>query len=167
MIAVASGYDFIAALRNDGRVVVWGYMGSGVTNVPTEAQSGVAAIAAGAWHMLALKTNGTIVGWGFDCCGQATPPEAAQSGVTSIACGRNSSFAVLGTAFALKTQRSGNNFVISWPTNAIGFTLQSSPGITAPWAWTDAMNSPALQDGRWTITSPTTGTAQYFRLRKP
>lgn len=83
--AVSAGEILSMALRGGGTggVVVWG--DPALTNVPTEARSGVTAIAAGAYHALAIKDGG-IIAWGapnYDR-GQSTVPSHLTSGVGAV-----------------------------------------------------------------------------------
>ena len=58
---------------------------------------------------------------------------------------------------------SGGIALLSWPTNAAGFTLQSTTNLASP-LWTT--NSPALVvvNGQNSVTNPISGTQQFFRL---
>ncbi len=62
--AVAAGWDFSLALRNDGTVLAWGDNSHDETNVPA-GLSNVTAIAAGQYHGLALLANGAVTNWGY------------------------------------------------------------------------------------------------------
>jgi len=92
---VLNGVDTIAcgmgdnslALKN-GAVLSWGYNPRGLSNIPTDAQSGVSAIAEGYSHAVALK-DGVVIAWGDNEFGQCNTPIAAKSGVSAIACGMN------------------------------------------------------------------------------
>ena len=68
VIQVAAGNRYVAALRANGTVVVWGLENTlpdpSILMVPSEAQSGVVQIASGATHLLARRSDGTVVGWG-------------------------------------------------------------------------------------------------------
>jgi len=55
------------------------------------------------------------------------------------------------------------NVVVTWPTNAIGFTLQSTTDLASPASWTNSGVSVIL-NGQYTVTNPITGTQQFFRL---
>jgi len=81
IIAIAAGYNFSYALRNDGTVWSWGSnlsgnLGNGNTtntNVPiqvTVLTGSFIAIDAGANWGMALKSDGTIWGWGSNTDGQ-------------------------------------------------------------------------------------------------
>jgi len=52
------------------------------------------------------------------------------------------------------------------PTNATGFTLQSSTNLVSPAIWTT--NSPAavVVNGQNTVTNPPSGTLRFYRLMR-
>jgi uncharacterized repeat protein (TIGR03803 family) len=58
----------------------------------------------------------------------------------------------------------GTNVILTWPTNAAGFSLQSSTNLVSPAVWTT--NSPAsvVVNGQNTVTNPISGTQKFFRL---
>ena len=62
---------------------------------------------------------------------------------------------------------STESMIVSWPTNATGFTLQSTPSLTPPVTWNDVTNQPTVLGGLITVTNPISGPAEFFRLRKP
>jgi hypothetical protein len=173
-----------------GSVVGWGdndFSGNtdGNKDVPLAAQSGVTAIAAGYRHTVALKNDGTVVAWGWDCYGQVTgtattedPSPAVASpvtlggqvlrGVTAIAVGPDHTVALIGGVEllpSLKARPTGNELILSWPTNAPGFTLQSTLDLTPPVRWLDFTGVPAVVAAHFTLTNTITGT-QFYRLRK-
>ncbi|MSR33540.1 MAG: hypothetical protein EXS12_01840 [Phycisphaerales bacterium] len=90
--AIAGGEYHTMALKN-GAVLVWGYNGDGVCNIPSEATSGVTAIAGGEYHTIALK-GGSVLAWGYNYFGQCDIPASANSGITAIGAGANHTLAV-------------------------------------------------------------------------
>ena len=167
VIAIAAGSAHTLALKNNGSVVGWGNNYYGQTTVPVAAQSGVKAITAGEDHSVALKQNGTVVVWGGN--GQTNVP-ADLTGVVGISTGTHHTAALVGAVPLLPTlnaKSSGNQLVLSWPTNAIGFTLQSTPSLSPAVTWSDASNVPALSGGKWTVTNSLAGGARFYRLHKP
>ncbi len=60
----------------------------------------------------------------------------------------------------------GNQLVLSWPTNAAGFTLQSSSDLSSSAAWTDFTDSPFLVADQYFVTNSVSGPAQFYRLKK-
>ena len=98
-------------------------------------------------------------------------PVAAQSGVTAMAAGWDHTVALLGsgpvTPVSLNARSSGNELILSWPANVVGFTLQSTLNLTPPVTWIDSTQSPAVIGAQFTVTQTISGSAQFYRLRKP
>ena len=57
-----------------------------------------------------------------------------------------------------------SGIVLTWPTNAVGFTLQSTTNLGSPAVWTT--NSPAsvVIGGQNVVTNPISGPRQFYRL---
>ena len=66
----------------------------------------------------------------------------------------------------LYARRSENQLLLSWPTNKVGFKLQSTLTLTPPVAWLDWTNPVAIVGTQFTATNAATGTARLFRLSK-
>lgn len=56
--------------------------------------------------------------------------------------------------------------IVSWTTNATGFTLLSTLNLTPPVTWLDVTNPPAVLGGQFTVTNAGSGGAQFFRLSR-
>ena len=56
------------------------------------------------------------------------------------------------------------NVILTWPTNAAGFTLQSTTNLVSPAVWTTDSPAPVVVNGQNTVTNPISGTQQFFRL---
>jgi len=169
-------------LKNDGAVVAWGSDYYGETTVPVAAQGGVTAVAAGGSHTVALKNDGTVVAWGYNFYGAVTgipttddaiaSPVTLEgqvlSGVTAIAAGGGTVALIGGVPLlpSLKVRPNGNELILSWPTNAPGFTLQSTPDLTPPVTWIDSPSVPTVIGAHFTLTNTTTGGARFYRLMK-
>jgi len=162
------------ALKNDGSVVVRPNF-DGQMMAPIEVQSGVIAIAVGGYceggcsgHGVALKNDGTVVAWGQFGQGQTSVP-VGLNGVTAIAAGSDHTVALVGTGSlmpSLNARPRGNALVLSWPTNAVGFTLQSTLDLTPPITWIDSTSPPAVIGAQFTVTNSLSGNAQFYRLKK-
>ena len=74
---------------------------------------------------------------------------------------------VAATPVSLTLRPSGNEMILSWPADAVGFTLQSTLDLTPPVTWNEVTNPPAVLGGQFTVTNPASSGAQFFRLRKP
>jgi hypothetical protein len=62
------------------------------------------------------------------------------------------------------TLANSNSVVLRWPTNAVGFVLQSSLAVTGSYA--NAGISPSVIGANYTTLLPRTNAASFFRLRK-
>ncbi|MGA3141759.1 MAG: choice-of-anchor tandem repeat GloVer-containing protein [Verrucomicrobiota bacterium] len=58
----------------------------------------------------------------------------------------------------------GENVILTWPTNAFVFTLQSSTGLGSAANWNTNSPSPVVIGGQNVIINPLTGTQMFFRL---
>jgi uncharacterized repeat protein (TIGR03803 family) len=79
-----------------------------------------------------------------------------------------------GTVFSISLPRTANppqlaiipanaNVILTWPTNAVGFVLQSTTNLQSP-LWTTNSAPPVVINGQNTVTNPFTGAEQFFRL---
>lgn len=65
----------------------------------------------------------------------------------------------------LKAARSGNNVIISWPTNySAGLSLQSASSLGPDATWMPVNTLPAPVSGLWVVTNSPSGSNQFFRL---
>jgi hypothetical protein len=67
------------------------------------------------------------------------------------------------TAPALTITSSGADVVLTWPTNATGFTLQSSPNLASA-IWVTNLPPPVVVNGINTLTLPLSGPERFYRL---
>ena len=58
------------------------------------------------------------------------------------------------------------NVILTWPTNAAGFTLQSATELGSSAVWTTNSPGPVVVNGQNAITNPISGTKQFFRLSR-
>ncbi len=58
----------------------------------------------------------------------------------------------------------GSNVEISWPTNATGYTLYSSPAV-APTTWT-SVGAGTISGGNYVVTSPVSAAPKFYRLQQ-
>ncbi len=59
----------------------------------------------------------------------------------------------------------GANVILTWPTNAVGFTLQSTTNLISPADWSTNSPAPIVIGGQNVVTNPITGPQQFYRLR--
>ncbi len=62
---------------------------------------------------------------------------------------------------------SGANMLLTWPTNAVGFLLQSTTNLASPVIWTTNAPEPMVVNGQNTVTNPVSGSEKFFRLIAP
>jgi len=65
----------------------------------------------------------------------------------------------------LTSWQSGNQLILAWRTNYLGFTLQGSDGLSPP-NWTDCTNSSGISAGQFWVTNSLSSGSRFFRLRK-
>ena len=59
-----------------------------------------------------------------------------------------------------------SGIVLTWPTNAAGFTLQSTTNLVSPAFWSTNSPAPVVIGGQNTVTNPIAGPQQFFRLSR-
>jgi uncharacterized repeat protein (TIGR03803 family) len=59
---------------------------------------------------------------------------------------------------------SRTNLVLTWPTNAVGFTVQSATNFVAPVFWTNVSSGSAIVNGQNTVTNPIFDAQRFYRL---
>jgi len=64
------------------------------------------------------------------------------------------------------TQTDPQHAVLTWPTNAQDWALESADVVTAT-SWTPATNAPNVTGTNFTLSISTAGGQQFFRLHKP
>jgi uncharacterized repeat protein (TIGR03803 family) len=55
------------------------------------------------------------------------------------------------------------NSILTWQTDATGFTLRSTTNLASP-IWTTSLPSPVVVNGQNTVTNPISGTQRFYRL---
>ncbi len=68
---------------------------------------------------------------------------------------------------ALNISLVGNSVVLSWSTNAPGFSLRSTPVLGSNSVWTIVPLPVNVVNGQNTVTNTLSGAAAYFRLQEP
>jgi len=62
--------------------------------------------------------------------------------------------------------QSGTNLILTWPTNAIGFTLQTAASLQSPAGWVDITASPSVVGAQFNVTNAMMGASQFYRLAR-
>ena len=65
----------------------------------------------------------------------------------------------------LTVAKTGTNFVLSWPTNAIGFRLQWATSAASA-NWSNATQSPVIVNGQNAVTNASMSQFKFYRLSK-
>lgn len=58
----------------------------------------------------------------------------------------------------------GANVILTWPTNATGFALQSTTNLGSLAVWTTNTPEPVIVNGQHAVTNPISGRQKFFRL---
>ena len=64
----------------------------------------------------------------------------------------------------LLAKRSGNELLISWPTNTVGVTLEFTESLASP-VWRTETSARSLDTDRLTVTIPIANENRFYRLR--
>ena len=62
-------------------------------------------------------------------------------------------------------RQSGNQIILSWPTNATGFTLQSSTALSGPVVWSSGF-SPVTVGSNFVVSNTIATGTRFYRLKK-
>ena len=172
--AIAAGYDYGLAVRQDGSVWAWGnnslgQLGDGTTSnrsAPVQVQglSGVKAVSGSVGgHSVALKNDGTVWAWGYNFFGQlgdgsetnrSTPAQVkGLSGVMAVSAGLGHSIAVKqdGTVWAWGSNVFGELGDGTTNSRSAPIQVQGLAGVAAVAASSTAHSVALKQDGTvWT-----------------
>jgi len=69
-----------------------------------------------------------------------------------------------GEAILLKITRAGTTVILSWSTNAAGYSLQSKPNLSAGASWTAVTNVPVQIGSQFFVTNTIGTTSSFYRL---
>jgi uncharacterized repeat protein (TIGR03803 family) len=64
----------------------------------------------------------------------------------------------------LTITRSGIKVILTWPTNATGFTLQSTTNLLSTSVWSTNLPAPVVVNGQNTVTNGISGSQKFYRL---
>jgi uncharacterized repeat protein (TIGR03803 family) len=60
----------------------------------------------------------------------------------------------------------GSNLILTWPTNAVGFTLQVATNLVSQTVWTNLPQFPIVLNGQNLVVLPVSGARQFYRLKQ-
>ena len=66
----------------------------------------------------------------------------------------------------LAAAKSGSNLVLTWPTSATGFSLQTTLALGPSASWSAVTTTPVVVNGNNQVTIPLSGSATFFRLKQ-
>jgi hypothetical protein len=66
----------------------------------------------------------------------------------------------------LNIQRAGPDIILTWPTNASGFNLESTTNLGVGVLWTPVTPLPTVVNGQNAVTNPLGSTRQFYRLKQ-
>jgi hypothetical protein len=75
-------------------------------------------------------------------------------------------FASISAAPLLQAQISGTNFILSWPSSATGYALETTTNLGDPNSWTPVADAPALVNQQYEVTNPVSGGSRFYRLKQ-
>ncbi len=66
----------------------------------------------------------------------------------------------------LKITREGDNAILRWSVDAVGYRLENTSALAVPTTWSGVTQSVLLTNGQYGVTVPMSSDAQHYRLRK-
>ena len=75
-------------------------------------------------------------------------------------------FSSITAAPALQARVSGKNFILSWPTSAADYVLETSTNLTTINSWTTVTDTLAIVNLQCLVTNQISGAARFYRLKK-
>lgn len=178
-----TGLTFFTALNSNLATVlrakVDGSTPCGITNInPSSGLAGSSVVLRGT-NFTGVTTvwfNGVSANFTVNSANQitATVPASTTTGPVSLAAAGGfaggSTFTVTEPALVaaprLGIALSGNAIVLTWPTNAPGYSLQQSTNLTMN-AWAAYPGSTSVSGTNFTVTVPVNNPTLLFRLRSP
>jgi hypothetical protein len=63
------------------------------------------------------------------------------------------------------TAAAGHTVILSWPTNAVGYTLTSKASVSGSGSWSPVGSAPVISGANYQVTLPATNKVQFFKLQ--
>jgi uncharacterized repeat protein (TIGR03803 family) len=168
----SSGPPDYANTNSDGVLPLGGLILSGNTLYGAASSGGSSSVGT----LFAVNTDGTgfttlhTFDWRLQDDGSSPYAGLILSGNTLYGTAENGGSFGEGTVFSLFIPPkltiilSGANVILTWPTNAAGFTLQSTTNLVSAAVWTTNSPPPVVVNGQNTVINSISGTQQFFRL---
>jgi alpha-tubulin suppressor-like RCC1 family protein len=135
-----------------------GPLGNQFVQTPVQiAASNVVAVAAGSIHSLFLKSDGSLWGMGYNGFGQLG---LGQYDYTD----RYTPVEIVAPPPQITLIPYGPNVILAWPTNAVGFNLQSTTNLASPSAWSTVSPGPVVIGTQFAVFYPVSGPRRFYRL---
>jgi hypothetical protein len=120
------------------------------------------------WNLGTLTSSaGTSIAFTLvpSVTGTLTNTASAACSTTEVNLANNSIAAVtVVTKPSLKISRSAGNFLLSWTTNAVGYTLQTCPTLATNGLWAPVTNVVWVVGNQYVVTNPPIGLTRFYRL---
>lgn len=114
-------------------------------------------------NSIALAPNGDLIVCGITSSTNFPTLNAFQSNLNGS---RDCFVAKISMAEVLKISRTGQTVSLSWPASATDYILEATTSLPAA-TWDSVTNNPTVGSTERSVQLPLTGTAKFFRLRKP
>jgi uncharacterized repeat protein (TIGR03803 family) len=185
--ALTSLYSFTGG--NDGANPVAGLVQGGDGTLYGTTTYGYYGVTSGNGTVFAINANGTD----FTTLHRFSTSSTNSSGVYTNSDGANPQAALIlsgntlygtasaggssgdGTVFSLTLPvrpqltitLSATNVILTWPTNAVGFTLEFATSLVSPIVWTTNSSPLIVINNQNVVTNPITRTQQFYRVSSP
>jgi alpha-tubulin suppressor-like RCC1 family protein len=165
--AVAGGRDHSLFVLSDGSLWGMGYDGDGglglllangvdpIVSEPVQIASDVVAVAAGEYFSLFLKSDGSLWGMGANYSGQLGTGDYTD---------RFAPVEIVAPPPQISIIPYGANAILTWPSNAASFHLQSTTNLAPPAVWSTNNPAPVLIGNLFEVFTPISGPKKYYRL---
>ena len=185
-VAITKAVDFVAPQSSGSggnvRPLVSIYNPTDTTNVLLESAPALLPIAASASDLdgnitkveffagaakLGEATNSPYsINWSNPASGsyQLTAVATDNGGATTVSAPVTILVSVVAQPAFLRIAWAGANSLLSWPTSATAFSLQSSSNLLSPIQWRTLTNPPLVNSNQYNLSLPSTNSQQFFRL---
>jgi hypothetical protein len=115
------------------------------------------------WNSTSVQTGNRLVSTRFTNSAALPPGDYS---LVVVANGISSEAVTFTIPPRLGIALSGQSVVLSWPTNATGFFLESAGVLGFPLVWNTNLPSPAVVNGQNVVTNSISETEMFFQLSR-